>query len=48
MDRGGLPPAPAGPLAGAYAGLDGATAADQAGPVLAASPGEGRKPSSGG
>jgi hypothetical protein len=48
MGRGGQPPDPAGPLAGAYREPDDATVAGQAGPVLAASPGEGCKPSSGG
>jgi hypothetical protein len=37
----GVPPDPAGPLAGAYVGPDGAAAADRTGPVLAASFGEG-------
>jgi hypothetical protein len=49
MGRGGWLPDPAGPLAGAYVGLDGATAADRAGPVLAASTfGEGCTTASGG
>jgi filamentous hemagglutinin family protein len=48
MGRGGALSDPAGPLAGAYREPDDATVAGQAGPVLAASPGEGRKPSSGG
>jgi large exoprotein involved in heme utilization and adhesion len=41
--RGGLPPDPAGPLAGSYREPGGTTAAGQAGPVLAASFGEGCK-----
>jgi hypothetical protein len=48
MGRGGALSDPAGPLAGAYREPDDATVAGQAGPVLAASPGEGCKPSSGG
>jgi hypothetical protein len=48
IGRGGLPPDPAGPLAGAYVGLDGAAAVDRAGPVLAASFGEGCKVTPGG
>jgi hypothetical protein len=43
MSQGGLPPDPAGPLAGSYREQSGAAAADQAGPVLAASFGEGCK-----
>jgi hypothetical protein len=43
MGQGGLPPDPAGPLAGSYREQSGAAAADQAGPVLAASFGEGCK-----
>jgi large exoprotein involved in heme utilization and adhesion len=41
MGRGGLPPDPAGPLAGSYLEPGGAAATDQAGPVLASSFGEG-------
>jgi filamentous hemagglutinin family protein len=41
MGRGGLPPDPAAPLAGAYREQGGAAATDQAGPVLAGSFGEG-------
>jgi hypothetical protein len=49
MGRGGLPRDPAGPLAGSYVDLDGATAAEQAGPVLAAGTfGEGCKATPGG
>jgi large exoprotein involved in heme utilization and adhesion len=40
MGRGGLPPDPAGPLAGSYRELGGTTVAGQAGPVLAGSFGE--------
>jgi filamentous hemagglutinin family protein len=43
MGQGGLPPGPAGPLAGAYRELGGTTVAGQTGPVLAASFGEGCK-----
>jgi hypothetical protein len=48
MGRGGLPPDPAGTLAGSYVDLDGAAAADQAEPVLAGSFGEGCKAAPGG
>ena len=48
MGRGGMPTDPAGPLAGAYVGLDGTAAADQTGPVLAAGFGEGCKVAPGG
>jgi filamentous hemagglutinin family protein len=48
MGRGGLPPDPAGPLAGAYREPGGTTVAGQAGPVLAASFGEGCKAAPGG
>jgi hypothetical protein len=48
MGRGGLPRDPAGPLADAYVDLDGATAAEQAGPVLAAGTLEGCKAMPGG
>jgi hypothetical protein len=48
MGRGGLPPDPAGPLAGTYVDRDGAAAADRAGPVLAANLGEGCKAAPGG
>jgi hypothetical protein len=43
MGQGGLPPDPAGPLAGAYREPGGTTVADRAGPVLAAGFGEGCK-----
>jgi hypothetical protein len=48
MGRGGRPSDPAGPLAGSYVDLDGAAAAGQAGPVLAASFGGGCKAGLGG
>jgi filamentous hemagglutinin family protein len=48
MGRGGRLPDPAGSLAGSYREQSGATAADQAGPVLAASFGEGCKTAPGG
>jgi large exoprotein involved in heme utilization and adhesion len=43
MGRGGLPPDPAGPLAASYRERGGVTATGQAGPVLAASFGDGCK-----
>jgi filamentous hemagglutinin family protein len=46
--RGGLPPDPARPLAGAYVDLDGAAAAGQIEPVLAISFGEGCRAAEGG
>jgi hypothetical protein len=48
MGRGGLPPDPAGPLAGAYREPGGTTVAGQAGPVLTAGFGEGCKAAPGG
>jgi hypothetical protein len=48
MGRGGLLPDPAGPLAGTYREPGGTTVAGQAGPVLAASLGEGCKAMPGG
>jgi hypothetical protein len=48
MGRGGLPSDPAGPLAGSYREPGGGTAADRAGPVFAASFGDGCKAASGG
>jgi hypothetical protein len=49
MGQGRQPPDPTGPLAGVYVDLDGAAAADPAGPVLAASTfGEGCKAAPGG
>jgi large exoprotein involved in heme utilization and adhesion len=48
MGRGGLPPDPAGPLAGSYREPGGTTVAGQPGPVLAASFGEGCRAAPGG
>jgi filamentous hemagglutinin family protein len=48
MGRGGLPPDPGGPLAGAYREPGSTTVAGQAGPVLAASFGDGCKAAPGG
>jgi hypothetical protein len=48
MGRGGWLPDPAGPLAGAYREPGGTTATGQAGPVLAASFGDGCRAAPGG
>ena len=48
MGRGRRPPDPAGTLAGAYVDPESAAAADRAGPVLAASFGEGCRAAPGG